>query len=577
MSTRAFARLSIVLRAHQQLGRRFAPCKVPSRNITPTMECLESRVALSGSSVGISHAHPLAHGLATRHFDVAALRRPSSSSPPPMDPTVGGAWTAPVKFRPPGAKGSYLAIHMTLLPNGDVLAWPHDYNYFLKQRRAAPYTPNILLWNPATNQYDHMTLPNANIFCSGSAFLPDGRLVVIGGHGPSEYGNVGGPQRYGTNLTEIYDYRSNSWTDGPPMSEGRYYGSAVTLGSGEILAVSGLTAEGTDNGLPEIFNPVTGWRPLSNAPTIGYPDWYPHLYTLSDGRVYATNPGPKTFFIDTHGAGSITPGPTMNYPRRYYGTSAMFAPNQIITIGGNAAKGTAGSGGNRLITNTAEVINLNAPNPHWSYTGAMAFPRFFPTATLLPDGEVLVTGGTSQQDNPSGNARRGAVMAAEVWNPGTGLWTTLASMSVPRLYHSSAVLLADGRVIVGGGGMPEATGEPKNTIHDDMQIYSPPYLFHGPQPVIASAPATAAYSQSINVTSPDAASISRINLVALGTDTHGYNMGQRIVPLSFTTDGMTIQVRMPSNANDAPPGDYMLFLINGQGVPSKAAMIQLQS
>jgi hypothetical protein len=111
-----------------------------------------------------------------------------------------------------------------------------------------------------------------------------------------------------------------------------------------------------------------------------------------------------------------------------------------------------------------------------------------------------------------------------------------------------------------------------------MQIFSPPYLFRGPQPVISSAPTSAQYGQTIAVSSPDAASITTIKLIRPGSTTHGFNMTQRIVHLSFTraADG-TLQVQMPTNPNLAPPGPYMLFLLNSQGVPSKAAMLFLSS
>jgi hypothetical protein len=493
------------------------------------------------------------------------------------DPAVVGSWTPPTPFRPPGAPGPYVAIHMTLLPNGMVLTWPHDYNYFLKYRHAAPYTPDIMLWDPATNTYHALPVLPTNIFCSGSTFLPNGDLIILGGHGPSAIPTGGLQTHYGNHFVEIYDYQTNTWSRGPNMAEGRYYGSAITLGNGEVIAVAGYNEYGGNDPLIELYTPGQGWRSLSGATTQAFPDWYPHIYQLSNGLVFGANPGRHTFFINPDGAGQIWQGPPMNYPRRYYSASVMYAPDQIIAIGGDAARGEPPTGGSsRDITNTAETINLDSPNPSWQYTGSMRHHRFLENATLLPDDTVLVTGGTSQQDDANGNALRGAVYAAELWNPKTGQWTTMSSMRVPRLYHSTALLLPDGRVLVAGGGEPESTGEAKGTVHQNMQIFSPPYLFRGPQPVISSAPASATYGQAIPVTSPDAASITAVNLIRLGSTTHDFNMTQRIVSVPFTrgADG-TLELQMPTNPNDAPPGPYMLFLLNNLGVPSHASMMFL--
>ena len=154
----------------------------------------------------------------------------------------------------------------------------------------------------------------------------------------------------------------------------------------------------------------------------------------------------------------------------------------------------------------------------------------------------------------------------------------MASMKVPRLYHSTAILLPDAKVLVAGGGDPQSTGEAKGSIHQNMQIFSPPYLSRGPQPVINSAPGSATYGQTIQVTSPEASSITTINLIRPGSVTHGFNMTQKIVSVPFTRnpDG-TLELQMPTNPNDAPPGPYMLFLLNNLGVPSVASMMFLNS
>src|SRR5262249_42275019 len=153
----------------------------------------------------------------------------------------------------------------TLLPNGDILTWPHDYQYFLATHHAAPYTPNIMLWNPTNNKYEHMTLPTSNIFCSGSTFLPDGKLLILGGHGPAEYPVKGIQTAFGNNHIEIYDYATNTWQKGPNMSHGRYYGSALTLGTGQALVVAGYNEDGWNNDQIQIYTEGQGLRTLAGA------------------------------------------------------------------------------------------------------------------------------------------------------------------------------------------------------------------------------------------------------------------------------------------------------------------------
>jgi hypothetical protein len=190
---------------------------------------------------------------------------------------------------------------------------------------------------------------------------------------------------------------------------------------------------------------------------------------------------------------------------------------------------------------------------------------------VLPDGTVLATGG-----GPDTNAVGvdNAVLAAELWSPVTETWTTLASMSRPRLYHSNALLLPDARVLILGGGRFNGGDAP--TDQKSSEIFSPPYLFKGPRPVIASAPSATTYGTNISVQTPDAASIGSVVLMKLGTVTHSFNTNQRIVPLAFTAGSGTLSVQTPANANLAPPGHYMLFILNTNGVPSVASIVQLQ-
>jgi hypothetical protein len=227
-------------------------------------------------------------------------------------------------------------------------------------------------------------------------------------------------------------------------------------------------------------------------------------------------------------------------------------------------------GGSAPPTNTAEIIDLNQPNPQWSYTGSMAYPRWNLNATVLPTGDVLVTGGTRLSDRANIS---GAVNVAELWNPGTGQWTQLAS-SAPLLrgYHSTALLLPDGRVLHSGGGDGNST--PNNL---NYEVYSPPYLFRGARPAVTGGvPAQAGYGQTLTLTTPDAASIAKVSLIRLGSVTHAFDQSQRLLPLGFSQVAGGLSVTLPPSPNLAPPGPYMLFLVNANGVPSIGQILGLR-
>jgi hypothetical protein len=188
-------------------------------------------------------------------------------------------------------------------------------------------------------------------------------------------------------------------------------------------------------------------------------------------------------------------------------------------------------------------------------------------ATILPDGKVLVTGGTS---GTGFSDEASAVHAAELWDPDSEKWTVMASQSVNRVYHSTSLLLKDGRVLSTGSG--DAAG---NTNHYDAEIFSPPYVFKGARPSISSAPLTVNYGEPFFVGTANATSITRVTWVRLGSVTHAFDMNQRFNELTFvrTTGGLT--VKAPTDPNLAPPGHYFLFILNGNGVPSIARIVRI--
>jgi hypothetical protein len=198
----------------------------------------------------------------------------------------------------------------------------------------------------------------------------------------------------------------------------------------------------------------------------------------------------------------------------------------------------------------------------------MAFARRYLNGTLMADGKVLITGGSS--GSPIEDCAS-AILPAEIWDPATETFTTGAPMPHYRVYHSTAALLPDGRVI--SAGTTASTNHCSN--QQDADFYSPPYLFNGPRPSITSAPSALRYGRAFSVVTPDAANITRVNLIAFSAVTHHFNFSQRINRLRFRKRPAGLTVFAPANPNLAPPGKYMMFILNSAGVPSIASIVQL--
>jgi len=301
------------------------------------------------------------------------------------------------------------------------------------------------------------------------------------------------------------------------------------------------------------------------------------MYVAPSGQVFMSGPLATTYSLDPKGPGNwIAVGNRANGAREY-APSVMYEIGKILYIGGgnnpDTQKPTAG----------AEIIDLTAATPAWHPTGAMHFERRQHNATILPDGTVLVTGGTQGGGGPNNgfnDLTPGApVHAAELWDPRTNGWALLASESIDRCYHATAVLLPDATVLSAGGGeyRPDgrADNDPKDS-HRDAQVFSPPYLFKGARPEIQQAPEQVTYGESFAVSSAQSGQIGQISWIRLPSVTHSFDQNQRINFLAFSVQGSTLTVRAPATPNVCPPGHYMLFLLNKSGVPSVARIVQIR-
>ncbi|MHA7628594.1 galactose oxidase-like domain-containing protein [Corallococcus sp. M7] len=439
------------------------------------------------------------------------------------DPAVVGKWSA-VQTWP------YSAVHTHLLPTGKVM-WFSEFED----------GDNPHLWDPQTNVLTRLPKAGFNIFCAGHAFLPDGRLLVAGGHIDIDAG-----LRYAT----LYNPFTNTWTRLPSMNAGRWYPTVTTLPNGEMLVTGGAKEDKTKNLVPQVWQPSkNAWRSLSNASLELM--YYPWNFVAPDGRTFMAGYWKPSRFLATGGTGAWTTGPRTRYPNsRNAGSAALYEPGKVLITGGDNPP-----------TNNVEVIDLNAATPAWRSVAPMRYVRRQHNSTLLPDGTVLVTGGHSGPGTDNPNYPR---YETELWNPATETWSLLAPISAYRGYHSTTLLLPDGRVLSAGGRGVRT-----------QQVFSPPYLFKGTRPSVSSAPASVAYGQTFRVATPDAARISKVSWIKLGSVTHAFDENQRFQWLKFTrgTDALTLTA--PSNANMAPPGHYLLFLLDTKGVPSVGKIVRI--
>jgi hypothetical protein len=305
--------------------------------------------------------------------------------------------------------------------------------------------------------------------------------------------------------------------------------------------------------------------------------YYPRNFVAPNGLIFYAGERIRSRWFNVAGTGSWSDGPLHNWPfNRDYGTAVMYEPGKVLYAGGGGYTGwPTPDARSSTPTATAERIDLNQTAPAWQSAGSMSVPRRHLNSTILPDGQVLITGGTRGSGfvniDPGQAARE-----AEIWNPRTGQWTTLARNSVMRTYHSVSLLLPNGTVLHGASGDAMADADTPVPPERNHEIFEPPYLFKGVRPSIASAPGAVGYGETFSVATPNALQIEDARWIRLGSVTHAFDMGQRANTLSFTRTSTGVAITAPANPNLAPPGYYMLFILNRNGVPSAGKVIKVQ-
>ncbi len=457
-------------------------------------------------------------------------------------PAQDGQWTDPFPL-------PLIAIHSAMLPSGKVLMFSAEHGVpgihgWLLDPDSIP-APGIALDPNALGLTNVPPPAGWNPDCAGHSFLPDGSLLVSGG--TLQFNPLlGTPRAY------LFDPASEQWARIADMAGGRWYPTNITLPDGRVLTMSGLND--SNGGLnPDIErwdrNGPDAWT-LLDQKTIPY---YPYLHVMPSGLIFRSGPDPQTETFDPATA-TWTPVAATIFGGRYEAPSVLLPPtlNRVMLIGGFTGSGQP--------TSSVEVIDLAAATPQWAGTAHMNSARMEHNAVILPDGTVLVLGGQSN----NGGAEQ-AVMTPEVYDPNTQTWDELAPHQVPRMYHSTGLLWPDGRVLLAG-----ADNQPSG------EVFSPPYLFRGPRPVIDSAPQVIYFGNSFDLNYSSDTIGNRVVLLRMSSVTHSVNMGQRYLRLAtLSSTGGTISVPAPANANLAPPGYYMLFVVDDDGVPSEASIMRL--
>ena len=480
---------------------------------------------------------------------------PENNGAAPGDPVIGanpqtmGAWSGIIPWTP------HVPVTGALLPDGRLLTFASN------QRNAFPSGPEFTyaaVWNPETGAFTEVNRDGHDMFCGGVAMLPDGRLLVNGGRTCNRW-------------SSIFDWRTNTWSAIQNMNDGRWYNTSVTLPAGEVFTATGTNGERTT----ELWNSATGWRRYTGIDwqTIlneaGFDQrWHPFLLLAPDGRIFHAGPTDRMNWVNTSGNGSLTYAnvtvPGTQFPKE--GAWVMYNEGRVMVSGGF----TAPSGG--TASKAAYTVDLRGATPVVANTGSMANARTFANSVMLPNGEVMVVGGNTSTAKFSDS---GSVFPAEIWNPATGTWRTVASISVGRNYHSLAFLLPDGRVWSGGGGLAGNS----SVDHPDAQVFTPPQLLNADgtakaRPVITNTPDR--IGPGVQFTVKASPGVTRFTFIRLNSLTHSVSSDLRFLELpSVQTAPGTYELTSHTNLNVMTPGYWMLFALDSAGVHSKSKILQV--
>ncbi len=468
---------------------------------------------------------------------------------------VDAATAARARWSAPGTL-PLVPVSMANLPDGKVLLWSAEDRFAFNTARGRTYFATL---DPATGAVTERLVSETghDMFCPGTAYLPDGRLLVNGGIDAAN--------------TSLYDPATGTWARSGNMTIPRGYNASTPLADGSVLTLGGSWSGGAGNKHGEVWSSAGAWRRLPGVPvtpflqagTLWGGDSHMWLIPAGNGRVLHAGPQASMAWIDPTGDGAVrSVGPRGDDADAVTGITVMYDTGRILKAGG-----MSGVNGDNTASRAAYVIDVDG-GVATRKVGPMNYARTFHNSVVLPNGQVVIVGG---QTRGAAFSNDYAVLPAELFDPITETFTTLPAMTRPRNYHSIALLLPDGRVMSAGGGL---CGAACTANQPNYEILSPPYLFNpdgsaAARPRIASAPAVVGHGTRVRVAAD--ANVVAFAMVRLSSTTHTINNDQRRVALAFTSPSPgAFDVEIPSNPGVVLAGHWMLFAMNGQGTPSLA-------
>ncbi|KAF5628787.1 sialidase-1 [Fusarium sp. NRRL 52700] len=480
-----------------------------------------------------------------------------------------GAWGPTINF-------PIIPVAGTVDPNtGKVLVWS---SWARDTMAGGPGGLTLTsTWDPATGQVAErqVTETNHDMFCPGISLDGNGQLVVTGGNNAER--------------TSLFDPVQQAWVSGPNMQAARGYQSSATTSTGKVFTIGGSWSGGWSFKNGEVYDPKKKtWTMLKNADVqkmltddaqgLFRSDNHAWLFGWKSGTVFQAGPSKNMnwYYTEKKNGDVKTAGQRASdrgvAPDAMCGNAIMFdaVKGKILTNGGTPNYQDSDA------TTDAHIITVGNPGTNATVAYAsegLFFPRVFHSSVVLPNGNVFITGGQKyaipfEDSTPQ--------LQPEMYYPDKDGFELMKPNNIVRTYHSIALLLPDGRVFNGGGGLCGGC----DTNHFDAQLYTPPYLYDSKGKLATRPKITSVSVSSVKVggtvTVQTGGAIVQASLVRYGTATHTVNTDQRRIPLTLANAGKnSYSFQVPSDPGIALPGYWMLFVMDKNGVPSVASTIKV--